>query len=176
MATPKEGVVYTRTSLNSVWSAPGRGELIPDIVAGSLPVGAAEYEIPQSNVLYVAPSGNNSNPGTVNSPKATLAGAVSAASNGYTIVLREGTYHESTNISKQLTVQNYPGEEVWFDGSSVYSSWTGSGPWTTTLGFSWTPIDSSRYSQTGDGLAHYPEQVWIDGVAQKQIPPRDSSR
>jgi hypothetical protein len=169
MAAPKAGVVYTRTSENSVWSAPGRAELIPDIVAGSLPVGTAEYPVPENNVLYVSPSGSNSNPGTISSPKATLAGAVSAASNDTTIVLREGVYHETMTLSKQITVQNYPGEEVWLDGSSIYASWTGSGPWTSALGPDWSPISTTGFPLTTDPYGNLPEQVWIDGVAQKQI-------
>lgn len=140
------------------------------VVVGSLPVGAAVYAIPGGAVLYVSTTGNNANPGTLASPKASLAGAISAANSGTTIILREGVYTEEvvTPSNKTLTIQAYPDEEVWFDGSVVYSSWSGSGPWTSPT-VDWPAISASNYPQVGDGLAHLPEQVWIDDVAQTQI-------
>lgn len=173
------GVVYTRTNADPLtWVAAGRDSLVigewavPEaLVAGSAPIGTSNYTPPASNVLYVSPGGNDGNSGTVGSPLQTLDAAIDAAATGDTIVLRSGTYHESVTVpsTKALTVQAYPGETVWFDGSSTYASWSGSGPWTASLSFSWSAIDSSGYNQEGDGRANLPEQVWIDGVAQTQI-------
>jgi hypothetical protein len=163
---------------DGAWHGPGGaivpftpGELGESPLAGSLPVGEAAYPVPAGTVLYVSPTGDDGASGGVNAPKRTLAGAISAAPDGASVVLRAGEYHEQVSMpsGKTLTIQAYPGETVWFDGSSVYTDWSGIGPWTTTLGFSWQPIDSSRYGQEGDGLANLPEQVWINGIAQTQI-------
>lgn len=139
--------------------------------AGSIPVGDAKYPIPAGVVLYVSPSGDNANSGTVNSPKRTVAAAIATAPSGATIVLRSGEYHESVTVpsTKALTIQAYPGETVWFDGSRRYWAWSGSGPWTSSLGVDWSPIESARYGQAGDGRAHYPEQIWINNAALTQI-------
>lgn len=174
MADPKQGVVYTRTHEDPVWRAPSReavdGAAEPALVAGAAVVGTTTYSAPEG-AMYVAPDGNNTNPGTLVSPKATLAGAISAATTGSTIVLRAGEYHEEVTVpsTKTLTIQAYPDEAVWFDGSTVYTQWSGTGPWTAPLGVAWSPIDSAGYNQEGDGLANLPEQVWFDGVAQTQV-------
>jgi len=140
------------------------------VIVGSAPVGTTAYPIPQTGqVLYVSTTGNDASAGTLTQPKRTLAGAVSASLSGATIVLRSGSYHESLTLSKALTIQAYPNEAVWLDGSTVYSSWTGSGPWTSALGPDWSPINSSNYPHS-DPAANLPEQVWIDGVALKQLP------
>ncbi|QQS17879.1 right-handed parallel beta-helix repeat-containing protein [Candidatus Saccharibacteria bacterium] len=106
--------------------------------------------------------------------------------------MRAGVYHEGgTNhvsaigvqVNKNnLTIQNYPGEAVWFDGSSVQTGWTQSG---ATWSIPWTKVfDHSPTSTSGaaDGstpgwqwinanypAAPFPEQVFIDGVAQTQV-------
>lgn len=61
--------------------------------------------------IYVAPGGNNANPGTIGSPKLTLAGAITAASNGDTIILRAGTYAGDVNVNRDnLTIRSHTGE------------------------------------------------------------------
>ncbi len=52
-------------------------------------------------------------------PKRTVKAAVAASASGRTIVLRKGTYHETVIIpkGKALTIQAYPREPVWFDGT-----------------------------------------------------------
>jgi len=179
VTAPVPGVVYTFDSAQQAFIAPGRDPLLigpagwvpPDPVkAGSLPVGTASYGVPDTGqVLFVSPSGSDSAAGTVSAPKKTLDAAVSAASSGAVIVMRAGTYHESLTISKQVTIQAYPGEAVWLDGSSTYSSWTGSGPWSSALGPDWAPISTTGFPLTTDPAGNLPEQVWIDDVAQKQI-------
>jgi hypothetical protein len=140
------------------------------VTVGSVPVGSATYAVPQSGqVLFVSMSGSDSASGTQASPKRTLAAAVSAASPGATIVLRAGIYMESLTVSKSLTIQAYPNEAAWLDGSMVYSTWTGTGPWTSALGPDWNPMNSSGYPHN-DPAANLPEQAWVDGVALKQLP------
>lgn len=78
-------------------------------------------------------------------PYRSLQKALSNVSASGTIVIRAGVYHEGgTNptsangiqvFKSDITIQNYPGEAVWFDGSETYSDWTQSGAvWRT----SWT--------------------------------------
>jgi hypothetical protein len=179
MTAPVPGVTYYYDPSQLAFLAPGREPLLigpagwtaPDPVkAGSLPVGEAHYGVPDTGqVLFVDPSGSDAAAGTVGAPKKTLAGALSAASTGAVIVLREGSYHESLTVSKAVTIQAYPGEAVWLDGSTQYTSWTGSGPYTATLGPNWSPITTTGFPLTTDPYGNLPEQVWIDGVAQKQI-------
>jgi len=53
-----------------------------------------------SNVLYVAKNGNDANPGTrLSEPKATIAGAVAAATAGTVIKVSSGTYIENNPIA-----------------------------------------------------------------------------
>jgi len=62
--------------------------------------------------LYVAPSGNDTNPGTLTAPFATPVKAVQAAPSGATVCLRGGTYNMAAPaiIEKPLTLMSYPGE------------------------------------------------------------------
>src|SRR5690606_18143080 len=146
--------------------APGRDSLLAGVAGwiapapvkvGSVPVGDASYGVPDSGqVIFVSPSGSNSAAGTISAPKQTLAGALSAASSGAVIVMREGLYHESLNVTKAVTIQAYPGEEVWLDGSTQYTSWSGSGPYTATLGPNWSPISTTGFPLTTDPYGNLP--------------------
>lgn len=164
----------------------------PTANAGSLPIGAASYSVP-GDAIYVATTGNDtSGTGTSGSPYATLAKAVTAAVAGKTIVVRAGIYHEGNSnhtsaigiavYKNNLTIQNYPGEAVWFDGSSIKTGWTQSGG---TWYISWTKqFDHSPTATSGanDGTdpgwkwindnypcAPFPEQVFVDGTPLTQV-------
>jgi len=101
------------------------------------------YAIP-SGAIFMATNGSDSSAGTQAAPVKTLNKAVSLASAGGTIVIRAGTYRDWYNsggttygfLSKQLTFQAYPHEQVWFDGTDVEptGNWTsnGSGQWSMT--------------------------------------------
>jgi hypothetical protein len=155
----------------------------PTISAGSAPVGTTRYPVP-ANAVFVAPGGNDSSPGTIGGPLATLAQAVKVAPANSTIVLRGGTYNESVTIQagKSLTVQSYPGEAVWLDGSVEVGGWTASG--STWVHSGWTPqFDSTpsydpAHVPSGPGwsfvnpaypMAAHPDQVWLDGKALAQV-------
>ncbi|MDQ6642432.1 MAG: right-handed parallel beta-helix repeat-containing protein, partial [Actinomycetota bacterium] len=109
---------------------------------------------------------------------------MSRAPSGSTIVLRRGAYHESIAIeSKQLTIQNYPGEAAWMDGSSVVTGWAQSGNtwvkegWTTRFDYSPTFFRGAPdYTAPGWNfvnpaypMAAHPDQMWVDGVVQQQV-------
>lgn len=163
-ACKRQGTVTHITPTPTEWTPP------PAVTVGSLPVGKATYPVPtEGQVLFVSPTGNNGYGGTQSRPKRTLQAAINTAANGAVIVLRAGSYHESLNISKSITVQAYPGEAVWLDGSSSYTAWSGSGPWTSTLGPQWVPMSTSGYPLTTYPQGNLPEQVWIDGIALRQI-------
>ena len=116
-------------------------------------------------------------------PCKTLAAAVAKAATGQTIVLRAGTYHEFVVVNKDVTIQSYPHEPVWLDGSSAVTGWARSGA-TWKVGGWTTKFDSSpSYTRGSSGstaagwsfinpsypMAAHPDQVWIDGVAQAQV-------
>lgn len=152
--------------------------------AGSAPLGSTSYEIP-GNALFVAGDGNDTAPGTQDSPLKTIKAAVSMADSGQTIVLRAGSYHEGVQIpkTKRITLQGFPQEEVWLDGSIPVTGFEREGRAFVAGG--WTPeFDSSPTYTWGapDGtrpgwifidpeypMAAHPDQVWIDGEAQRQV-------
>ena len=111
----------------------------------------------------------------------TVSAAIAKAGSGATIVLRAGTYHESVTIPPAkggITIQAYPSERVWFDGSTVVSGWTQVGR--TWVHSGWTArFDHSTSFTHGDNsggfvnpaypMAAWPDQVFIDGVGLKQV-------
>lgn len=131
--------------------------------AGALALGSIDYTVPSSNVVYVAKNGNDTNSGlSVGAPKATFTSAVSACgTSGWTIVVRAGTYNQkltSGNLTKDITLQNYPNEEVWFEGVNTITAWTnnGDGTWYCTAPAVFE--HGADFSGTGD------ETRWIDGL------------
>ncbi|RFU40650.1 hypothetical protein DZF91_15955 [Actinomadura logoneensis] len=151
--------------------------------AGSLPVGHTSYKVPHGAVI-VAPNGGDRAAGTPSAPLRTLAAAIARARDGGTIVLRRGVYHESVTVpeGRRLTIQAHPGEAVWLDGSSRMTGWRRSGAvW--TVGWTYHFDSSPSYTKgSEDGshpafrfldptypMASHPEQVWVDGVAQRQV-------
>lgn len=179
------GVTYTYNSATDAWEAYGRLSLentssFEPEEAGAIPLGTASYTYP-GDAIFVATNGSNSNNGTIGSPKATLAGAISAASSGDTIVIREGEYREyAGSISgKTLTIQNYPGETVWFDGTDIETDWTAEGGrwWAPiTVKFSHLaghsqgdPDDPTRWTDSQNPVAHYTDMAFIDGARLWQV-------
>ncbi|UQX89367.1 right-handed parallel beta-helix repeat-containing protein [Jatrophihabitans telluris] len=145
---------------------------------GSVAVGAAQYAVP-SGAVFVSPSGSDSAAGSQSAPLRTVQAAVNKAAAGGTVVVRAGTYHETVSITKaNLTVQAYPGEAVWFDGSSVVSGWTKSG--SSWVHSGWTnEFDHSASFTTGKNdasfidpaypLAAWPDQTFVNGTELDQV-------
>ena len=117
----KFGTVSTGTGGTGL-SLDASGKTIPD----------TDYPIP-AGAIFMSPSGNDSDAGTQAAPVKTLAKAIALAPSGGTIVLRGGTYRDgsTTSITKKLTFQPYPHEQVWLDGTDIVSGWksAGSGVW-----------------------------------------------
>lgn len=155
----------------------------PAPAAGSLPVGQARYAAP-AGALYVASTGSDTSSGSLSAPLRTIGQAVARAGSGGTIVMRAGNYNETVMVprEKRLTIQNYPGEEAWLDGSSDVTGFVASGAtwvksgWTYDFDHSPTEV---RGAPDGTGawqwinpaypMAAYPDQVWIDGAPQRQV-------
>ena len=150
---------------------------------GSATIGTARFPAP-TNAVYVATTGNDANRGTVAAPKRSVNAAIQAAPYGGVVVVRHGTYHQAVTIpaGKPVTIQNYPGEVVWFDGTRRVSGWVKSGtawvaPWTTVLDssptFTWGAPDSTvanwRFVNSKYPMAAHPDQFWIGSVEQRQV-------
>lgn len=163
-------------------AAPTRTVAAPG--SGSAAVGSTAYPVP-AGAVFVAPNGSDGAAGGSTAPLRTVAAAIAKAPSGATIVLRSGGYHESVTIpvGKRLTVQAYPNEAAWFEGSSVVGSWAAAGTrwvssgWTTRLDASPTysrgmPDNTEagwQFVNPAYPMAAHPDQVWIDGVAQRQV-------
>ena len=147
---------------------------------GSAPVGTTTYAVP-ARAIFVAPKGTPTGSGTLGDPYGSAAHAVSKAASGSTIVLRGGTYREYVYVGfkKALTIQAYPGEAVWFDGSSPVTGWAKSGDtWVKTgwthrfdhsVSFTAGRDDTRRFVDEANPLAGYPDQVWVNEKALRQV-------
>jgi trimeric autotransporter adhesin len=152
--------------------------------AGSAPIGSTAYPVP-AKAIVVAPDGSDSAAGTVSAPLRTVAQAIDSAPAEGTIVLRAGTYHESVTVpaTKTLTIQAYPHEAVWFDGSSPVSGWkSDAGDWyhdgwsaqfdsspTYTAGAAVSSNTAFQFVDPKYPMAAHPDQLWIGGAAQRQV-------
>lgn len=145
--------------------------------SGALPVGQASYPVP-SGAVFVSPQGSDSAAGTQSQPLRTVEAALEKVGTGGTIVLRAGSYHQRFAVNDRVTIQNYPGEAVWFDGSTTVQGYARDGQ--TWRHDGWTAsFDNSASYTRGDHsggfvnpdypMAAHPDQVWIDGVAQRQV-------
>ncbi len=132
-------------------------------------------------VLFVAPDGDDTNPGTLARPLRSVAGAVQTAPAGATIVVRGGVYREQIGaVAKRLTIQAYPGEQVWLDGAVVIatSEWVPDrGVWRRD---GWlTDLQANCYEPklVAPGTTpQLPDMVFVDGVAQTQVTALDQVR
>ncbi|HEX7666737.1 MAG TPA: hypothetical protein VF407_19550, partial [Polyangiaceae bacterium] len=180
---------------------PGAGDGGPSGDAGPSPTGLDETgaTIPDTNypapagAIYMAPNGVDTAAGSEAAPVLTLAKAIALVPSGGTIVVRGGTYRDgAVQTSKPFTLQAYPHEKPWFDGTDLpaASAWTndGAGHWTmpwntpTFCGGHYydSPYDAQTTANTGP-CSHYdmvnaayvdtqyaavgdPQMVFVDGV------------
>ena len=163
---------WTRLARSSI--IPGAGE-----TPGAVAVGTATYAVPSGSLFVDPANGSDAAAGSQGSPHQTVAHALAAASYGQTIVLRAGTYHEGITVSssKSVTIQAYPNEAVWFDGSTQITSWTQQGGvwvhsgWTAQFDHSpsYTFGQDDGFVNPSYPMAAWPDQVFIDGVSQEQV-------
>jgi pectate disaccharide-lyase len=121
-ATPLTGSVFTAWS-GDLTSTNNPETLVVDANKSVMATFTAYLHFP----MYVSPTGNDSNPGTIDQPFYSLSKAVSNAVPGDTIYMRGGTfsYAATVQIDKGGTASNlisilaYPGEKPVLD----YSAW-----------------------------------------------------
>ncbi|SNT03698.1 Protein of unknown function [Actinomadura meyerae] len=171
------------------WQIPGDNDAVPapgnaDGPPGAAPVGSTDYRVPDG-ALFVSPSGEDDADGGRDRPLRTLARAIAKARPGGTIVLRGGVYHQSATVpaGKRLTIQPHPREAVWFDGSTPVAGWRAAdGAWVRdgwTAAFDSSPTYTAGAKPSRDSdfqfvspdhpMAAHPDQVWVDGVPQRQV-------
>lgn len=74
---------------------------------------------------YVAPAGNDANPGTIDEPWQTIQKAADTLTAGEVVFIRGGTYHEqvlprnSGEAGDEIVYMAYPGEIVTIDGDGI---------------------------------------------------------
>lgn len=81
---------------------------------------------PSGPAFYVSPTGDDSNPGTLQAPWRTIQHAANAASAGSTVNVRGGVYEERVTINVSgdarhgyVTFRSYPGETAILDGEHL---------------------------------------------------------
>lgn len=98
--------------------------------AGSTPRDAGAAQSPPTTGVFVAPTGLDTNPGTLAAPLKTLTKALSMAKTGGQIWLRGGTFAQTSTINinvsgsaaNVLKIWAYPGESPVFDFTGQTSS------------------------------------------------------
>ena len=134
---------------------------------GTVGIVDTNYPIP-AGAHFVATTGSDSNSGSQTSPWKTIGHAVAASSSGSTIVIHGGTYREgSINLGgKKLTLQPYPHEQVWLNGSLVVSNWVASGSVWVSSGWNYQfAVDTpSEAIDPNYPLAGHRDMVFIDGM------------
>lgn len=156
------------------------------VSAGSVAVGSASYPVP-SGAIHVAPGGNDNNPGSAAAPVRTMQKGVLLAPAGGTVVVRGGVYRETVTVSKGVTIQNYPGETVWMDGSTPVTGWVSDGDawrrsgWTARFDSSPTYTQGAPDHTAADWqfintaehpMAAHPDQLFLNGAPLQQVKSR----
>lgn len=137
------------------------------------------------SIKYVAPNGNDSGSGNVDSPYLTLGKAIGAVSSGGTVVMRGGVYRGNVNVgvSKTVKIIAYPGEIPELRGSvAVPSSTASNSGWNTEGNYKWRSYNprpvtggsgfdfpNSNMGLAGDYSARYPDQAWIGNDSLDQV-------
>lgn len=87
---------------------------------------AASNTHPSSKVYYVATTGSDKNPGTINRPWKTLQHAADVVKPGSVVYVRGGVYHQKLKITRSgskaagpITFASYPSETAVLDGTGL---------------------------------------------------------
>jgi len=79
---------------------------------------------PSGNFRFVAPNGNDDNPGTIDQPFRTIQHCASTVSTGWSCEVRGGTYRETVAPNSGVTIAAFALEPVIVDGSDPVTGWT----------------------------------------------------
>jgi hypothetical protein len=103
--------------------------LITGLLASALHQIFSHAALSDSNSYYVAPSGDDNNPGTESQPWATIQKACDTVSPGSTVYVKAGTYHEKISVEVSgtadggyVTIRNYGNDKVIIDGTGIEDS------------------------------------------------------
>ena len=127
------------------------------LVAGQLAAAAADF--------YVAPTGNDGNPGTLSQPFRAVQQAASILQPGDTAWLRGGTYREtvvpahSGVAGAPITFRSYPGEFAVISGVDLVTNWTLYTGSIYKASMPWSQNGGSRWWSVAGG-----DQVFVDGM------------
>ncbi len=94
---------------------------------GTLTSNAANLTVnPSSNssTRFVAPTGDDSNPGTIDQPYQTIQHCATTVPSGWSCEVRAGTYRETVTPNSGVTIAAYNFENVVVDGSDPVTGWT----------------------------------------------------
>lgn len=128
-----------------------------------------------TSVVYLsAAHGSDSNNGSANAPVASFRKALQIAENGGTIKIDGGTYREGNLFtSKSLTFAVDEGETAVLSGAKVVTDWVPEGDGTFRTASAnfvrFAHVATLAWDPTKEGMAAYPEQVFIDGKPLKQV-------
>jgi len=98
---------------------------VPTVILPMIPTG---IPVLPRGAYFVAPTGNDANPGTIDQPWQTIQKAADTLTAGSIVYIRSGTYHEriiaknSGSLGAEITYAAYPGETVTIDGNSIILS------------------------------------------------------
>lgn len=130
-----------------------------------------DYPIPDG-AYFVATNGKDINTGKSLDSPWPIWRACGSTPSGSTIVFRGGTYrNKKIFLTKRLTLQPYPHEQVWFKGSTPILGWIADGNiwrkdgWT----YSFPPNVSSHHIDSKYPMSAHRDMIFIDGVALRQV-------
>ena len=146
------------------------------LVAGGL-IAVPALAAPVTTIHVSQASGSDTNDGSAERPFATLGAALKAAPSGATVEVASGTYREGElSTSKKLTITAGKGQQVSLNGADIVTDWSDNGDGT----YSSARSDFVRFSHVStvnanpaiEGMAAYPEQVFVDGQELTQVADR----
>jgi hypothetical protein len=171
----------TSSSTASVVASSSKSSVVSSVVASSVvsstPKSSSVASSSSSNGqiganYYVAPTGSNSNNGSLSSPWKTIQYAVSKAIAGDTVNVRAGTYPEVVTITRsgsaaagqRIIFRNYPGEHPVIDaaGKSVVDGQSGV---ITLNDVSYVTVDGFEAKNlTANSTSNVPVGIFITGA------------
>lgn len=171
-AAALSGAVVAGLSATSAVAAPmPSAKLLP---SSTTTTPAASYPVP-AGALFVSPNGSNTATGSSSAPFKTLGHALTKVKAGQAVVLRGGVYREGAtgyatggtwyhSRLSGVSIQAYPGETVWLDGTEVATGWTAaSGRW--SVNWQTPTLCAGQYytrsyaTQTTSGPCAYPDAI-----------------
>ncbi len=145
------------------------GGTSPSPDSGALDAASPDTGLPAERAIYVAPTGNDGNTGTLAQPVRTIAEGLRRAQPGETVRLRAGTYNELASFPRSglpgqpITLAAMPGERAVLDGSGLGSGMGEPGlvmivdrDHIVVRGLELTGLDGSRVD--------FPSGIWVFGI------------